>query len=236
MRAVNLIPAEERRGGGSGGSGIGSYVVLGLLALVVAISAAATVTNRSIADRRHELADVQARAQASSDEAAALEGYTAFSALRDKRNETVRSLAASRFDWSHALHEIARTIPSDAWLTSMRGTVSSSSTVEGGASDPLRQALPGPAIELVGCTTTQDKVAAVISSLRRVNGVQRVTLSSSAKTDGGNGGGGATGASSGGGDGDCRNGSSHFPEFSMTLFFATPSVAGTTTTAQGTTP
>jgi hypothetical protein len=220
MRAVNLIPAEERRGGGGGGSGIGSYVVLGVLAIIVAASAAFTLSNRTISDHRHELAEVQARAQASADEAAALGGYTTFSSLRQKRSETVRSLASSRFDWSRALHEIARTIPADAWLTSMRGTVSPSATVDGGASDPLRSALPAPAIELVGCTTTQDKVASVISSLRRVNGVQRVSLSASAKTDADAS---AAVSSSSGGDSDCRHGSSHFPQFSMTLFFATPS-------------
>jgi Tfp pilus assembly protein PilN len=232
MRAVNLIPTDERSGRRGDGSGFASYVVLGVLAIVVAASAAFTLANRTIADRQHELTDVQARAQASADAAAALDGYTKFSALRQQRSETVRSLATSRFDWSHALHEIARTIPSDAWLTSMRGTVSPSSNVDGGVADPLRSALPTPAIELVGCTTTQDKVAAVISSLRRIDGVQRVSLSSSAKSDA-QGPSDASSTSGSSGD-DCRHGSSHYPQFSMTLFFAAPSTGQAST--QGTTP
>jgi Tfp pilus assembly protein PilN len=225
MRAVNLIPTDERRGrgGGGGGSSIGSYVLLGVLAIVVLASAAFTISNRTIKDRQHELADVQARAQASAEQAAALEGYTTFSSLRKKRSETVRSLAASRFDWSHALHEIARTIPSNAWLTSMRGTVSPSSSIDGGTADPLRSALPTPAVELVGCTTTQDNVAAVISSLRRVDGVQRVSLSASTKIDSQGSAGASVPGSSGGNDNDCRHGSTHYPQFSMTLFFAAPS-------------
>ena len=117
MKAVNLIPAEERRTPGGSGSGLGSYILLGVLALVVALSALYTISNRTISDRRHELADVQARAQATSAEAQALQAYTSFTTLRQKRSETVRSLAASRFDWSKALHEVARTIPSNAWLT-----------------------------------------------------------------------------------------------------------------------
>ena len=128
-----------------------------------------------------ELADVQAQAQAAANEAQALQAYTTFAALRDKRSENVRSLASSRFDWSHALHEVARTIPADAWLTSMRATVTPSAAAEGGVTDPLRAALQSPAIELVGCTTSQDKVASVISSLRRIDGVQRVSLSASEK-------------------------------------------------------
>jgi Tfp pilus assembly protein PilN len=233
MKAVNLIPAEQRRGLGGSGSGLAAYVVLGLLALIVAMSAAYTLANRSLSDKRDKLASVQQQAQAYQDRAQGLAGYTSFSGLRQKRSETVRSLATSRFDWSHALHEVARTIPSDAWLTSMRGTVSPGTSVDGGSNDPLRGSYPGPALELVGCTTSQDKVAAVISSLRRIDGVQRVSLSSSAKIDNSSGSGAGGGGS---GDGDCRNGDVRFPEFSLTLAFNAPSAPGTTPPTQGTTP
>jgi hypothetical protein len=62
MRAVNLIPAEQRRGrgGAGGGAGLGSYILLAVLALVVAMSAAYTLANRSVSDRRAELASAQA--------------------------------------------------------------------------------------------------------------------------------------------------------------------------------
>jgi Tfp pilus assembly protein PilN len=226
MKAVNLIPADERRGGAGGGSGLGSYILIAVLALVVIVGAAYTVVNRSVSDRRDELADVQARAQATTEQAQALQAYTTFSAIKEKRSETVRSLATSRFDWAHAMHEVARTLPSSAWLTAMRATVTPSTTVEGGVNDPLRAAVEAPAIEIVGCTTSQNKVAGVISSLRRADGVQRISLSSSEKLDAT-----GTGAGSGGGA-DCRNGNARFPKFSMTIFFNTP----TPTTAQGTTP
>jgi Tfp pilus assembly protein PilN len=229
MKAVNLIPVDERRGGGGGGSGMASYVILGALAIIVAVGAAYTLANRSISDRRHELADVQTRAQAAANEAQALQAYTSFTALRDKRSETVRSLATSRFDWSHAMHEVARTMPSNAWLTAMRATVTPSTAVDGGVTDPLRAAVATPAIEIVGCTTSQGKVPSVISSLRRGDGVQRVSLSSSEKLD-------ASGASTGSGASatgdDCRNGNTRFPKFSMTIFFNAP----TPSAGQGSTP
>jgi Tfp pilus assembly protein PilN len=132
MNAVNLIPAEARRGLGSSGSGLASYVVLGVLALVVAMSAVNTLANRSLTDKRDALSTLQQRAQTYQAQAKALESYTTFAGLREKRSETVRSLATSRFDWSKTLHEVARTIPSDAWLTSMRGTVSPNTPVDGG--------------------------------------------------------------------------------------------------------
>jgi Tfp pilus assembly protein PilN len=226
MKAVNLIPGDGRGRAAGGGSGIGSYVLLGVLALVVAVGAAYTLVNRSLSDRRHELTTVQARAQASEAQAQALERYTTFAALSAKRAETVRSLAASRFDWSHALHEVSRTMPSYAWLTSMRATVTPSSGVEGGSTDPLRTALANPAIELVGCTTSPGRVAAVISNLRRIDGVDRVSLSSAVKGDDtSTSASPASDGASSSASGDCRHGNARFPQFSMTLFFTAPAGA-----------
>lgn len=228
MRAVNLIPADQRRGGASGGTGRAPYFVLGVLALVVALSAAYALANRSISDRRDELANLQAQTKVVANEAAALQAYSSFKALSDRRSETVHSLAASRFDWSHALHEVARTLPSSAWLTGIRATVAPTTKVDGGVTDPLRASLAVPAIELVGCTTSQKKVAGVISSLRRGDGVQRVSISSSEKlqatASAPANGAGATPTQAGG---DCRNGNRRFPKFSMTLFFAPVSGAAT---------
>jgi Tfp pilus assembly protein PilN len=233
MRAVNLIPVEDRRGGSATGSGLGSYIVLAVLALVVAMGAAYTLANRSLSQKRAELSSVQAQVQAAEAQAGQLSSYTTFAALRQKRTDTVRSLAASRFDWSQALHEVARTIPSNTWLTSLRGTVAPGIALEGGASDPLRSSVASPAIEIVGCTTSQANVAAVISSLRRIDGVQQVSLSSAATLGAGPG---ASGSSGGDANGDCRHGNARYPQFGMTLFFATPSATGTQPAAKGTTP
>ena len=237
MRAVNLIPAEDRRGlrGGGSGSGVTSYIVLGVLAAIVLMSAAYTLTNRSLSDHRAQLESVQAQVQDAQAQVQRYSSYTGFTALRQKRTETVRSLAASRFDWSHALHEVARTVPSNAWLTSLKGTVTPGVSIDGGGTDPLRASLPNPALEVVGCTTSQADVAKVISSLRRVDGVERVSLSSSEKLEEG-----ASGATTGdaGAGGDCRYGNAHYPQFSMTLFFATPTTtpSGAQTASATTTP
>jgi Tfp pilus assembly protein PilN len=232
MRAVNLIPVED-------GSGLASYLVLGVLAAVVAMSAAYALANRSLGDRRAELQSVQTQVQSAQAQVQRYSSYTGFTALRQKRTETVRSLAASRFDWSHALHEVARTIPSNAWLTALKGTVAPGVSVEGGTTDPLRASLPNPALEVQGCTTSQADVAKVMSSLRRVDGVERVSLSSSQKLDDGSPSGGSSTAATGdSGSGDCRHGDAHYPQFSMTLFFATPTTtpSGAQTASATTTP
>jgi Tfp pilus assembly protein PilN len=237
MRAVNLIPVEDRRGlrGGGSGSGVASYIVLGVLAAIVAMSAVYTLTNRSLSDRRAQLESVQSQVDNAQAQVQRYSSYTGFTALRQKRTETVRSLATSRFDWSHALHELARTIPSNAWLTTLKGTVTPGVSVEGGSTDPLRGSLPNPALEVVGCTTSQADVAKVISSLRRVDGVERVSLSSSQKLEQSTGSASTGSASSGDAGGDCRYGNAHYPQFSMTLFFATPTTPSAAQTASATT-
>ena len=101
---------------------------------------------------------------------------------------------------------------------------------DGGSTDPLRASLQKPALEVVGCTTSQADVAKVISSLRRVDGVERVSLSSSHKLEQA-----SASGSSGASDGDCRNGNVHYPQFSMTLFFATPTAPSAAQAAPATT-
>ena len=64
----------------------------------------------------------------------------------------------------------------------------------------------------------------MISNLRRVDGVQRVSLSSSEKLVSAWSGkaGGSSDSAGGATSNDCRNGNGRFPQFSMTLFFNTP--------------
>jgi len=238
MRAVNLIPMESRRGsGGPGKSGGAVYGLIGLLGLLVVLAAAYAVSNKSIKDRQAELTAVQQEAVAAEARAGALAPYTQFATLRANRVQTVRSLVSSRFDWAHALREVSRTIPANAWLSTLNGSIAPGAGGAGGGGGGLRAALPVPAFEIVGCTTSHRSVSRMIARMRLIDGVQRVSLASTEKADtaGGGGGGASTvggggaGASTAGGGGDCRNGSDHFPKFELVVFFkpvAAPAVAG----------
>jgi hypothetical protein len=150
----------------------------------------------------------------------------------------VSQLAASRFDWSHALHEVARVLPGNAWLTQMTATTSPSVSV-GGAGGTLRQALDVPAIVIQGCTTSQASVAKLMARLRLIDGVQRVSLEDSTKGQLAATSTGTPVSVSSGGSGDCRGGHANFPVFNVDVFFeqtsAVPtSIAGTATTAAAT--
>jgi len=230
MKAVNLIPAEERRSGSAGGrSGAPAYMVLGGLAVLVLMVAAYTLTGKTVNQRKDTLASLEQQATSAEAQANSLASYSAFSDLRKKRAETVTSIARSRFDWAHVMHEIARVIPPDAHLTSLSGSVSPTATAPGaqGQAMTLRGANPGPAVDIVGCADGQANVSRIISRLRLVDGVQHVTLAQSVKNDS------ATGdqSSAGTDDGECRY-NSRIAKFDVLLIFAAPpAVAGPSTTA-----
>jgi Tfp pilus assembly protein PilN len=222
MKAVNLLPDGSRRAGKAGG-GAASYAILGVLGVVLALVTVITLAGKQVADKEAELERTRTEATAAETRAGKLTKYTTFADLREKRVQTVTSLAQSRFDWSQTLHEVSRTIPAGTSLLSVKGTVQPGVTVEGD-SDPLRSALPVPAIELRGCTSGQKAVAGMMASMRRIEGVQRVSLSSSEKSDS---------AADDGGCGPSR------PAFSMTVFFnaptaPTPSATGATGAAAAT--
>jgi Tfp pilus assembly protein PilN len=215
MKAVNLIPAESRRGAGghAGRSGGAAYVLLGALGVLVLMAGLYVSVSSKVKDRKAELATLTAQATAAEAQAASLKSYTDFATLRARRVATVQSIAASRFDWSGTLHEVARTIPSDVWLTALRGTVSPDVSVQGGAAvNALRASITSPALELLGCTTSQPNVSRMIAAMRQVDGVRRVSLLSSSKND-------AAQAGGGGGAADCTQGSAKFPKFQLVIFF-----------------
>jgi Tfp pilus assembly protein PilN len=231
MKAVNLIPAESAAR--SGRSPVAVYALLGVLAMLVVMSAAYTLVGRSVETKRGELAAVTAQAQSTEAKAGQYKRYSDFKALRESRVETVKNLADSRFDWSDAMHEVARTLPRGSWITSLRATVDPSAQVDG-TTDQLRAAIPSPAIELTGCASNQQAVAGVVTALRGMSGVQRVALSSSEKKDDAQS--GSAAADSAGANTGCGT----RPTFSLTVFYTAPAgstAAATTATASGgTTP
>jgi Tfp pilus assembly protein PilN len=240
VRAVNLIPGDQRRGGGTPGrSGSAAHVVLGVLAVLLAAMVVYVVSANQVTSRKGELTKANTEAANLEQQAAALRPYKEFATLSQTRVQTVASLAASRFDWERALRELARAMPGDVWLTSLSGTVAPGVSIEsagsGASTGSLRSALQVPAIEVVGCTESHSRVSSVMSRLRTMKGVQRVSLGSSEKSESSGGAGSAAGAVTGGSSSDCRNGSRRFPQFELVVFFKAPAAA-TGAPGQGATP
>ncbi len=222
MRAVNLIPTNSGHGAG-GRSGTGAFALLGVLALLVAGTTSYVLTHNAVVEHRAELAALTTQAQAVQEQVATTRPYREFAALAQTRIQTVRQLGKSRFAWQRSLADFAKVVPSNVWVTSMLGTVANGVTVEGagsGTTGTIRTALPNPAIELTGCTTSQQSVARMISRLRLMRGVQRVALADSSKDGASNGGGGGSG---------CQHGDIHIPQFDLVIFF--DPIAGLATSA-----
>jgi Tfp pilus assembly protein PilN len=236
MRAVNLL-TPEMRSSQKGSSaprpaamttpgGVGTIALLGALALIVAGVAGYVLSTNVVKQKQSDLAAVSAKNQATVKRATALKPYSDFQTLAQQRAATVQALASARFDWEQSFRDLSRAVPKDVYLSSLKGTVGGGSASGGSG---IRSALGSPAIELSGCTKTQPGVARVMSRLRNVQGVTRVSLSKSEKSDtAAANGSGATGGST---VGPCGKGSP--PSFEIVVFFEKAAVADALATATG---
>jgi Tfp pilus assembly protein PilN len=201
MRAVNLIPAEQRGGAarGAGRSGGGAYAVLGLLAGLVVLALLYGSAHRQVASNRAKVAALEVQVQQTQANATKLAPYTSFIAMREQRAQAVAQLVDSRFDWAHAFHELGRVLPKYVSIASLTGTVGSltpaASAASGaaGAGTVTSATPPGsvPSFTLSGCATTQSAVARTLERLRLMDGVSSVTLQSSSKSGAASGASGA---------------------------------------------
>jgi len=228
MRAVNLIPADQRAGAGglAGRSGGAALIALGLIAGLAVLALLYGRAQHNISSGRSELATVNGELTAARAQVGRLTQYTSFIAMADQRAQEISQLVSSRFDWSHAFNELGRVLPRTATLTSLHGQVgagtgsgSSSPAASGagaaGAASVSSSTPPGSTttFQLAGCATTQSEVANTLQRLRLMDGAAEVTLQSSTKSGRGAGGAGQASASSG----PCPAGS---PTFSATVTFA----------------
>lgn len=198
MKAVNLVPAEQRQSGfdlagRSGGFATAIAVLLLGLALLAFMYGSA---KHSESKSKSELATVNVELSAVQAQAGRLAPYTSFIAMANQRIQDISGLVEARFDWSHAFRELGRVLPRDASLTSLHGQVgdsgptSSSASTTGsatgsatGSSTPTSATPPGstPTFAISGCAASQSEVALTLQRLRLIDGVTDVELQSSAK-------------------------------------------------------
>jgi len=231
MRAVNLLPPEERSRAAiaPGRAGGTVYAIFGLLAGLAILAFMYGSASHTISSDKAEIASLTARAQQAQARASALTPYTSFASMRAQREQAVQTLVDSRFDWASAFREVGRVLPASVSLSSLSGQVgatanssasSSSSSSKAGASgsSSVASATPAgsvPTFTIAGCATSQEQVAVMLDRLRLISGVSEVALQSSTK-------GGASGASAGASSGGCE---ASDPSFNVTVTFdALPSL------------
>jgi Tfp pilus assembly protein PilN len=200
VRPVNLIPPEERRGDKAPTrTGSLAYVVVGALGAALLAVTAIVLTNNQISDRQAEKASLGEQVATAQMEADRLGSFARFASMEQAREQTVASLAQSRFDWERVLRELAIVIPSDVWLTNLTASVSadaasSSSSASASATSDSGSAenVDGPSLHIQGCAAGHEAVARFLAALDDVDGVTRVSVLNSDLPDPSSG--GATGA------------------------------------------
>jgi len=237
MRAVNLIPDDQRRSAvrGPGRSQGAVYAVLVLLGGLAILAGLYGSARHKISSNQAEVSSLAVQAQQAQATASRLAPYTNFISLRNQRVEAVNALVASRFDWAHAFQEVGRVLPAGVWLTNVSGSAGSgaastaSAAPATGASGASGSAgvssttPPGSVVSfsLSGCAGSQAQVALTLDRLRLIDGVSEVTLQSSAI---------ASGAATG--SGLCSKGE---PAFDATVTFQ-PLPAASSSSASATSP
>lgn len=185
MRAVNLIPAEQRSGQpvGAGRSQGGAYAVLVLIGGLALMAYLFGSAHRQISTQQAQVTSLTAEAQRAQATAEQLAPYTSFVAQREARTQAVTSLIDTRFDWAHVFHEFGRVLPPGVSVASLAGTVgSTTSSATTSAPATGTSATPEgsvPSFTLSGCAVSQPIVALTLQRLRLIDGVKEVTLQSS---------------------------------------------------------
>lgn len=181
MRPVNLIPAEERRGEKTPlRTGPVAYLIVGVLALALGGITVLVLTGNKISDSKAEVLSLKSQVSAAEAQARELSPYTSFAAMQQAREETVSSLADSRFDWERTLNELAIVIPEDVWLTNVTAKATADAASATSASSGTgTESILGPSLDIQGCSTGHEGVAKFLAALRDIDGVTRVTVMSS---------------------------------------------------------
>ncbi|MCW3018947.1 MAG: hypothetical protein JWN10_1255 [Solirubrobacterales bacterium] len=187
MRAVNLVPVEQRSGQpvGAGRSQGGAYAVLVLAGGLALMAFLYGQANHEVTSRRAQSESLAAKAQQAQAAVERLSPYTSFIAQREQRVQAVDALVDSRFDWAHALHELGRVLPPQTSISTLSGTIgtagssgaSASTSAAGVAGSSPAGAVP--TVTLAGCASSQSTVALTLERLRLIDGVKDVTLQSS---------------------------------------------------------
>ena len=179
MKAVNLIPTDQRSAQASGKQSGSAYVVVGVLATLLVMAVAYVFTANNATDNRNKAAAAQAEADRLEAQAKQRDSFTNFAAIKQTRLASVAGIANTRFDWERLMRELSRVMPADAWLQSTEASVSGDAG-ETAAAAPTDTVAPAqPTANLVGCTPKQSDVAGMMVRLRQMHRVTDVQLNES---------------------------------------------------------
>lgn len=206
MRAMNLLPPEER-GGARAAGGVGRTSNLQAVHGIAGVGAVVTVglvgfwamTQHDTASARQAEAAAVARSAVAQQQVTLLAPVVAFDARRQARETAVLTLASGRTDWAQVLRATAGSLPSNVSVTTLKlaaGDATGAAAAAPAAGTTGLAATNGT-VTLQVCADTQPRVATTLRRFRALPQVDDVALSQTARTSGATGGGATGGASCG---------------------------------------
>jgi Tfp pilus assembly protein PilN len=185
VKAVNLIPSEQRRAKASGERSGGAYVVLGVLGVLLVMALAYVMTANSVNDKTSKAAKAQREAETLEAQASQLDSFTDFAQVKEQRLAAVVTAAQTRFDWERLIRELSRVMPAGSWLqTTQASVLGDPNEAAVATAAPAAVAPSGPSATLVGCTPRQSEVAKILVRLRSLHRVVDVELNESLREQG----------------------------------------------------
>lgn len=181
MKAVNLIPTEQRRARPTGERSGGAYVAIGVLGALLVMALLYVLTTNQVNDNTSKAEAARQQADALEAQSKQLGSFTNFAAIKEQRLVSVVTTAQTRFDWERLMRELSRVMPENSWLQSTDASVSdgAESTTSSSSSSTSSAEPTGPTANLVGCTPNQADVARLLVRLRQMYRVSEVTLNES---------------------------------------------------------
>jgi Tfp pilus assembly protein PilN len=185
MKAVNLIPGDQRRAKATGERSGASYVVLGVLGVLLVMALAYVLTANGVNDKTSKAAAAKQEADTLEAKAAQLDSFADFASIKEQRLAAVVSAAQTRFDWERLMRELARVMPSGSWLqTTQASVLGDPNAAATPTSAGVTTAPAAPSATFVGCTPKQSEVAKILVRLRSLHRVVDVELNESLKEEG----------------------------------------------------
>ena len=185
MKAVNLIPSDQRRATATGERKGASYVVLGVLGVLLVMAVAYVLTANGVNDKTSKAAAAKQEADTLEAKAAQLDSFTDFASIKEQRLAAVVTAAKTRFDWERLMRELARVMPAGSWLQTTQASVLGDPNAAASPTATTTTTTPtGPSATFVGCTPKQSEVAKILVRLRSLHRVVDVELNESLKEQG----------------------------------------------------
>jgi Tfp pilus assembly protein PilN len=174
MRAVNLLPRDEKRQRQQPGAVLLTGV-LGSVLVVAVLAGAFLMTSSKASDRQAEVDALRAELAATPP---APQAPVDSSALETQKNDRVALLGkalGSRVAWDRVLREVSLVLPEDIWLESLTANAADPNFVPA----PGKTEAPPGGFMITGYSYSHDGVARLLARLSVLPELDRPTLGSS---------------------------------------------------------